>query len=138
MADQLIQQYISAGTWALVSFLSKMCRHTKAFQIEPHFTERAKTLLTTLISFLEEDCLPNEEVYHSQIPSDPSKRWQSTPQIVEVLKKRAKDLGLWNLWLSGGDFQGMAGGEGGGLSNLEVCHDIKLRRREIDLSFSTV
>jgi acyl-CoA dehydrogenase len=39
---------------------------------------------------------------------------------MDRLKAKAKKLGLWNLWLSGGDFQGMAGGEGGGLSNLEV------------------
>ena len=42
------------------------------------------------------------------------------PPILDTLKAKAKQLGLWNLWLSGGDFQGMAGGEGGGLSNLEV------------------
>jgi hypothetical protein len=42
---------------------------------------------------------------------------------MDQLKGRAKELGLWNLWLSGGDFQGMAGGEGGGLTNLEVSYD---------------
>lgn len=42
---------------------------------------------------------------------------------MDQLKGRAKELGLWNLWLSGGDFQGMAGGEGGGLTNLEVRFD---------------
>jgi acyl-CoA dehydrogenase len=36
------------------------------------------------------------------------------------LKKKAKEQGLWNLWLSKGDFQNMAGGQGGGLTNLEV------------------
>jgi acyl-CoA dehydrogenase len=64
--------------------------------------------------------LPAEKLYHAQIPSDPSKRWTTTPAILHSLKRRAKDLGLWNLWLSGGEFQGLAGGEGGGLTNLEV------------------
>ena len=39
---------------------------------------------------------------------------------MEDLKIRAKKLGLWNLWLSGGQFQYPAGGHGKGLSNLEV------------------
>jgi acyl-CoA dehydrogenase len=39
---------------------------------------------------------------------------------MEDLKVRAKKLGLWNLWLSGGEFQYLAGGHGKGLSNLEV------------------
>lgn len=64
--------------------------------------------------------IPNEELYHSQIPTDPSKRWKSTPPVLETLKSRAKQLGLWNLWLSGGEFQYLAGGQGGGLTNLEV------------------
>ena len=70
----------------------------------------------------QEDVLPAEKLYHSQVSTDPALRWKSTPAILESLKRRAKDLGLWNLWLSGGEFQGMAGGQGGGLSNLEVGH----------------
>ena len=68
----------------------------------------------------QEDVLPAEKLYHSQVSTDPALRWKSTPAVLESLKRRAKDLGLWNLWLSGGEFQGMAGGQGGGLSNLEV------------------
>lgn len=68
----------------------------------------------------QEDVLPAEHLYHAQISPDPAKRWLSTPPILESLKRRAKDLGLWNLWLSGGEFQGLAGGQGGGLTNLEV------------------
>jgi len=66
------------------------------------------------------DVLPSEHLYHAQISPDPAERWKSIPPVLEDLKKRAKQMGLWNLWLSGGEFQGMAGGEGGGLSNLEV------------------
>ena len=68
--------------------------------------------------------LPNEELYHSQVSQDPAKRWNSVPSVLETLKTQAKKQGLWNLWLSGGDFQGMAGGEGGGLTNLEVGHEM--------------
>lgn len=64
--------------------------------------------------------IPSEALYYAQLPADPATRWQAIPQALENLKIKAKTLGLWNLWLSGGDFQGMAGGEGGGLTNLEV------------------
>ncbi len=64
--------------------------------------------------------LPAEKVFEASISTDPSKRWKSVPPVLGQLQNKAKQLGLWNLWLSGGDFQGMAGGEGGGLTNLEV------------------
>lgn len=70
---------------------------------------------------MQHDVLPNEEVYHSQIPTDPAQRWKTTPPILKTLQDKAKSLGLWNLWLSGGEFQYLAGGSGGGLTNLEVC-----------------
>lgn len=71
-------------------------------------------------NYHKDDVMPSEALYHAQIPADPATRWQAIPQALENLKSKAKKLGLWNLWLSGGDFQGMAGGEGGGLTNLEV------------------
>ncbi|OCF45832.1 acyl-CoA dehydrogenase [Kwoniella heveanensis CBS 569] len=106
MSEHPILRYVSAGAWAL---------------IEPLFSDRAKDLLIKLIDFMESDILPSEALFHSQISPDPKKRWESVPAVLGSLQKRAKELGLWNLWLSGGDFQGMAGGEGGGLSNLEYA-----------------
>ena len=44
--------------------------------------------------------VPSERVFHAQIPDDPIARWKTTPQIVLDLNKRAKQLGLWNLFLS--------------------------------------
>ncbi|WWC86845.1 uncharacterized protein L201_001724 [Kwoniella dendrophila CBS 6074] len=102
-----VLKYISAGAWSLV---------------EPLISPRASDLLTALTSFMENDVLPAEKLFHAQIPSyPPEARWASIPPVLENLKIKAKKLGLWNLWLSGGDFQGMAGGEGGGLSNLEYA-----------------
>ncbi|WWC68016.1 uncharacterized protein I206_101935 [Kwoniella pini CBS 10737] len=107
MSDSPVLKYISAGAWSLV---------------EPLISQRAKTLLSTLIEFMENDVLPSEKLFHAQIPTDsPEARWASVPPILEELKDKAKQKGLWNLWLSGGDFQGMAGGQGGGLSNLEYA-----------------
>ncbi|AFR97530.2 acyl-CoA dehydrogenase [Cryptococcus neoformans C23] len=106
MSEHPVLRYIPAGAWALVEHL---------------VSNRAKTLLAILIDFLEDDVMPSEALYHAQIPADPATRWQAIPQALENLKSKAKKLGLWNLWLSGGDFQGMAGGEGGGLTNLEYA-----------------
>ncbi|MCO5555730.1 hypothetical protein L7F22_009275 [Adiantum nelumboides] len=44
--------------------------------------------------------MPAEELYESQISTDPSTRWKIVPSIVEELKKKAKSQGLWNLFLS--------------------------------------
>ncbi|WWD07608.1 hypothetical protein V865_005709 [Kwoniella europaea PYCC6329] len=106
MADHPVLKYVSAGAWSLV---------------EPLFSPRAKDLLIKLIEFMENDVLPSEKLFHAQIPNSPETRWASIPPVLEKLKVKAKELGLWNLWLSGGDFQGMAGGEGGALSNLEYA-----------------
>jgi len=69
---------------------------------------------------MQEDVRPAEEQFQSQIATDPARRWSTVPSVLETLKTRAKELGLWNLWLSGGNFQDLAGGQGGGLKNLEV------------------
>jgi acyl-CoA dehydrogenase len=78
-------------------------------------------MLSTAISFLEEDCLPGLALYHQQIPPSGPERWTVIPPVLETLKTRAKEVGLWNLWLSGGEFQHLAGGSGAGLSNLEYA-----------------
>ena len=128
--DDRITQYIPNGTWGLVS-LSNKAKLTKGRPITlgssqentSHFDRirRGKLPPSSDQSLTEqEDVLPAEKLYHSQVSTDPALRWKSTPAVLESLKRRAKDLGLWNLWLSGGEFQGMAGGQGGGLSNLEV------------------
>ncbi|WVQ83307.1 hypothetical protein IAT38_005446 [Cryptococcus sp. DSM 104549] len=106
MSAHPVLQYIPPGAWELV---------------EPHFSERGKKVLATLIDFVENDVVPAEALYHAQIPENPNLRWASVPAVLDTLKAKAKKLGLWNLWLSGGDFQGMAGGEGGGLTNLEYA-----------------
>ncbi|KAK6454367.1 acetyl-coenzyme-A dehydrogenase [Scheffersomyces xylosifermentans] len=50
--------------------------------------------------FVENYCLPADKLYHEQISTDPALRWKSTPQITGKLKKKAKELGLWNMFLS--------------------------------------
>ncbi|ABN67599.2 acetyl-coenzyme-A dehydrogenase [Scheffersomyces stipitis CBS 6054] len=50
--------------------------------------------------FVEDYCLPADDIYFKQIKTDPAVRWKYTPEITEKLKKKAKELGLWNMFLS--------------------------------------
>lgn len=80
-----VTAYLGQAAWSLIL---------------PHFSPFALRTLETLIKFLEDECLPAEEIYHAQISSDPSKRWASTPKIMDDLKRKARALGLFNLFLS--------------------------------------
>lgn len=63
--------------------------------------------------FVEQYALPADKIYHEQLNPDPALRWKSTPQIAETLKEKAREMGLWNVWLS------KHYAEGAGYSNLE-------------------
>lgn len=55
-------------------------------------------LKETLLRFVLDECIPAEAVYKSQI--HPTYRFSVIPPIIETLKSRAKELGLWNLLYS--------------------------------------
>ncbi|KAF9586146.1 hypothetical protein BGW38_009231 [Lunasporangiospora selenospora] len=80
------------------------------FEVSP----RCKELQKKLIDFVENDCLPAEEIYESQVGTG-DQRWKSVPPIMEDLKAKAKSLGLWNLFLP------KSYPEGPGLTNLEYA-----------------
>ncbi|GAA5950291.1 hypothetical protein JCM21900_001104 [Sporobolomyces salmonicolor] len=107
MDSHPVVAYIGQSAWNLI--------HDK-------FSDHAKKTLTTLITFVEEECLPAEALFHAQVSTDPSKRWASYPPIIEKLKSRARALGLWNIWLSKDHYAA----QGGFLTNLEyaVCAEI--------------
>lgn len=63
--------------------------------------------------FVEEECIPGDAIYHAQL-GEGEQRWKGHPSIIDDLKKRAKELGLWNLFLPRNHFK-----EGAGFSNLE-------------------
>ncbi len=71
---------------------------------------RAANLLERLTAFMAEFVYPNESVYHAQLAEE---RWRPPP-VVEGLKARAREAGLWNLFLPGD-------GPGAGLTNLEYA-----------------
>lgn len=64
--------------------------------------------------FVEEECIPADAVYQQQIGTGVDARFKAHPPIMEDLKKRARELGLWNMFLPKNHFK-----EGAGFSNLE-------------------
>jgi acyl-CoA dehydrogenase len=76
------------------------------------FSPRSRELKAQLESFMEAHVYPNEATYSRQLDAAPS-RWE-VPPIMEELKEKAKDAGLWNLFLPESD-------RGAGLTNLEYA-----------------
>jgi len=74
------------------------------------FSEKTKELRRRLLAFMDEHIYPNEHRYTDEIEGN---RWQPT-KIIEELKPRARDAGLWNLFLP--DYE-----NGAGLTNLEYA-----------------
>ena len=60
-------------------------------------SDRCKELRERLLAFMDDHVYPAEPIYHEQLVSsgDP----HSHPPVMEELKARARDLGLWNLFL---------------------------------------
>ncbi|CAG8491412.1 4157_t:CDS:2 [Funneliformis mosseae] len=82
--------------------------------IEEKISPRAKELIKKLDNFVENECVPAEPIFHKQIDKGED-RWKTVPPIIEELKKKARSLGLWNLFLSKHYH------EGAGLTNLEYA-----------------
>ncbi|KAK4696016.1 acyl-CoA dehydrogenase, partial [Lecanoromycetidae sp. Uapishka_2] len=76
-------------------------------------SDRAAQTLNLVEKFVEEECVPADVLYHSQL-GEGEKRWSTYPPIIDELKSKAKKLGLWNLFLPKNHFK-----EGAGFSNLE-------------------
>ena len=76
------------------------------------YTEKVQQLIAQVRQFMDEYIYPNEQKMHEQIEENP---W-STPPLMEELKEKAKEQGLWNLFLP------LSYGElSGGLTNLEYA-----------------
>ena len=76
------------------------------------FTDKMKDLQGQVRDFMQTEVLPAERVYREQVTAsgDPYHH----PQIMEDLKARARDAGLWNLFLPDPEW-------GAGLTNLEYA-----------------
>ncbi len=65
--------------------------------MEFELSDRCKELRERLLAFMDEHIYPAESAYHEQLlaSGDP----HSHPPVMEELKGRARNLGLWNLFL---------------------------------------
>jgi len=59
------------------------------------YSDKVQLLIERVSTFMDEHVYPNEDEMHRQVSEDP---W-STPPLLEALKAKAKDQGLWNLFL---------------------------------------
>ena len=80
------------------------------------YTPKVDALRSQLLQFFDEHITPNEARYHQEIQANRNagNAWQPT-RLIEELKPRARELGLWNLFLP----QSPRAPEG--LSNLEYA-----------------
>jgi acyl-CoA dehydrogenase len=75
-------------------------------------SKKAKELQARLLEFAKTECLPAERVFAEHLAKAPD-RWAPVP-VMEELKKKAKERGLWNMFLPESQ-------NGAGLSNLEYA-----------------
>lgn len=59
------------------------------------YSEKVAALIDRLNLFMDEYVYPNEQKFEQQVGQDP---W-TTPALMEMLKAKAKEAGLWNLFL---------------------------------------
>lgn len=76
-------------------------------------TEKVKNLEKKLTEFMEKHVYPNESTYKKQLEAQES-RWSEIPPVLSELTAKAKEEGLWNLFLPDS-------GYGAGLTNLEYA-----------------
>jgi acyl-CoA dehydrogenase len=74
-------------------------------------SEKVETLRKRLTAFMDEHVHPNEAVFEQQVAE--GDRWQPV-QLIEDLKREAREQGLWNLFLPDSHL-------GAGLSNVEYA-----------------
>jgi acyl-CoA dehydrogenase len=75
-------------------------------------SERCNEFKERLSAYMDEHVYPAEEAYERQLRESGDPHYQ--PPVMEELKARARELGLWNLFLSDPE-------EGAGLSNVEYA-----------------
>jgi acyl-CoA dehydrogenase len=76
------------------------------------YSARTKMYQEQITDFMQKYIYPNEQAYHEQLNAGPT-RWQ-VPPIMEELKEKARERGLWNLFLPESEL-------GPGLTNLEYA-----------------
>lgn len=77
------------------------------------YSPKVQELQKKLNAFMDEYVYPNEAVYERQV-NEQKDRWSAVPPIIEELKEKAKQAGLWNLFLPESEY-------GAGLTNVEYA-----------------
>lgn len=77
------------------------------------YSQKTKDLQDKLILFMETNVYPNEKLFDEQLNAQES-RWAKIPPVMEEMKQKAKDAGLWNLFLPDSEY-------GAGLTNQEYA-----------------
>src|SRR4051794_35336138 len=65
------------------------------------YSDRVKEYQERLLRFMEEVVYPAERIYVEQLRESPT-RWV-VPPVMEEMKAKAKEAGLWNLFLPESD-----------------------------------
>jgi acyl-CoA dehydrogenase len=75
------------------------------------YSEKVQKLQARVSAFMNQHVYPNEQTFQREV--DEGDRWQPT-RIIDELKKKAREQGLWNLFLPESE-------AGAGLTNLEYA-----------------
>lgn len=76
------------------------------------YSPKVQELQERLNEFMDKYIYPNEKLYGKQV--EENNRWNGVPPIMEELKQKAKEEGLWNLFLPDSEY-------GAGLTNTEYA-----------------
>lgn len=90
--------------------------------VDFQFSERSLALQKELASFMADHVYPNESTYQRQI--DAAENKHALPPIMTELKAMARERGLWNLFMTHGDW-------GAGLTNLEYAPLAEIAGRSV-------
>jgi acyl-CoA dehydrogenase len=77
------------------------------------YTDKVEAIRRQLIEFMNEHVYPNEPHFEAWLAEAPS-RWSEPPPLRGALKQKAREQGLWNLFLPDAEW-------GAGLTNLEYA-----------------
>ncbi|RWZ58119.1 acyl-CoA dehydrogenase [Halobacillus fulvus] len=86
-------------------------------------SDKVKRYEQKVRDFMEEHVFPNESMFEEQLNAQ-SSRWSEVPPIIDDLKAKAKEAGLWNLFLPDDTY-------GAGLNNLEYAPLCELMGRSL-------
>ncbi|MFL6719612.1 MAG: acyl-CoA dehydrogenase family protein, partial [Burkholderiaceae bacterium] len=89
------------------------------------YSDKVKDLQSRLLTFMDEHVFPNEQRYFDEVETNRrnGNAWQPT-RVIEELKHKARDAGLWNLFLP-------ESRHGAGLTNLEYAPLCEIMGRAI-------